>query len=177
MESNSRQRLLIIITAICVGALFGDRLVFSPMMNLWDEHSKKIVDLEKSLSKGRMLIDRETNLRQQWEEMSSNSLPKEKSMAEIQVSKAWDRWVTESGVNRLSFKPQWKEDEKDHLTLECRAIAQGNLATIARFLYELEKEKLPLKLHNIEITANDDKGEKLTVNAIFSGLRIMDATQ
>lgn len=176
MESNARQRLLWIAAIVCGAAFLGDKLVFTPVMTLWNKRAETITELEKSLNKGRMLMDRETNLRDQWNDIRNNCLPEEKALAENQVMKSHDRWVTDSGIGSLSFKPQWKEEEDDHRTIECRSVTQGNLPQIARFLYELEKEKMPLKLENIEIKANDERGDKLTLTVQYSGLRIVDTT-
>ena len=126
MNNESRQRLLTWVALICVGALVGDRLIFTPLMNLWTERSEKIALLEKSLAKGTLLLEREEDLIQRWDEMRKNSLPPDNSLAENQVLKAWDRWVKESGITPTTFKPQWRQEE-EYLTYSCRAVAQGNL--------------------------------------------------
>ena len=169
MNNESRQRLLTWVALICVGALVGDRLIVTPLVNLWTERSQKIAMLEKSMAKGWLLLDREEDLIQRWDEMRKNSLPPDNSLAENQVLKAWDRWVKESGITPTTFKPQWRQEE-EYQTYSCRAVAQGNLASLTRFLYELEREPLAVRLESLEITANDDRGERLTLGVNFSGL-------
>ncbi|MFB3788375.1 MAG: hypothetical protein ACE15F_18605 [bacterium] len=177
MNNASRQRLLTLIAMICAGALIGDRLVITPLTNLWRERSEKIAALEKDLARGRLLLDRETDLTQRWETIRRTSLPQDKSLAENQVLKSWDRWVKESGITPTTFKPQWKQEEEDYQTFGCRAVAQGHLAGITRFLYELERDPLAVRLESLEITSNDDKGERLTLGVYFSGLRLVTPEQ
>jgi len=173
MNNASRQRLLSLIAMICAGALIGDHLVFTPLTNLWRERSEQIAALEENLTRGRLLLDREEDLTQRWEAMRRSSLPQDKSLAENQVLKSWDRWVKESGITPTTFKPQWKQEEEDYQTFGCRAVAQGSLGGITRFLYELERDPLAVHLESLEITSNDDQGERLTLGVFFSGLRLV----
>jgi hypothetical protein len=56
------------------------------------------------------------------------------------------------------------------MTLECRADTFGNLASLTRFLYEIEKDPLALKVDAIEIAARDNEGQQLTLGVQISGL-------
>jgi hypothetical protein len=50
--------------------------------------------------------------------------------------------------------------------------ATGSLATITRFLYEVERSALPLRVDSIELTSRDEFGQKLTLGLLVSGLRL-----
>ena len=56
------------------------------------------------------------------------------------------------------------------MTLECRADAFGSIQSLARFLYELERDPLALKVDELEITARDSEGQQLSLSVRFSGL-------
>lgn len=159
---------------VCFGAFVGDKILFTPLLNIWKDRSVRIEELEKNLSKGKLLMDREEDLQRRWQSMKENSLPLDKSLAQSQVLKSADRWATESGITVSTFKPNWKEYQENYITLDCRAVAQGNLSNIVRFLYELEKDPLAVKLEQVEITVNDEAGEKLTLGVVFSGLQILE---
>ena len=117
-------------------------------------------------------MDRDEIVRKKWRSMLQNSLPADMAVAEDQVMKAEDQWSQKSRLRVTSFKPQRMQKEDECVKLECRATAVGDLASIARFLYEMEKDPLPLKLEEIELTAQDEHGEKLMLGVRFSGLRL-----
>lgn len=174
MDNKQRQQLLTIAAVVCIGLFAGDKLIFSPLLSFWESRAERIAELDKFLMKGALLLERENDLKSRWETMQKEALPQDKSLAENEVVNASDRWENASHLTRVSFRPQWKQDQEDYMTVECHAVAQGDLASICRYLYELETDKLALFLGNIEITANDDKGEILTLQVQFSGLRLLE---
>lgn len=174
METKQRERNLVIITMVCVGLFAFDKLIFTPLTNLWGERSLKIAALEKSLTKGQFLIDRENSIKNNWKSIVKNGLPDDESAAENLVLKAIYRWSQVSLLNVASFKPQWVKNEEDCVKLECRVAAAGDLGSITRFLYELETDPLPLLVEEIEISSQDDKGEKLMFSVKFSGVRAIE---
>ena len=46
----------------------------------------------------------------------------------------------------------------------------GNLAAITRFLYDIEKDPLALKIDSVELSARDDGGDQLALGLQVSGL-------
>jgi len=72
-----------------------------------------------------------------------------------------------------SIKPQWKRGQTSRYSqLECRVDATGSMATLSRFLYEVEKSTLALRVDSVELTSRDDTGQKLTLALLVSGLRL-----
>jgi hypothetical protein len=96
------------------------------------------------------------------------------SLAEDQVLKSVGRWARDSRLSVTSLKPRWLRDEDDFRKLEFRAAAEGNMESIARFVYELERDPLPLKIEDIEIAARDERGDRLSLGVRFSGLVLME---
>jgi hypothetical protein len=72
----------------------------------------------------------------------------------------------------MSITPQWKRDNDERMTLECRVDAAGNLQTITRFLYNVEKDPLALKMDTVEIAARDTLGQQLALTLQISGLSL-----
>src|SRR5690606_7132554 len=121
MEARNREKTLILLSLICLGALAGDKLILTPLLNLWDSRSQQIEKLEESLNKGKLLLTRERELNRRWREMQRDSLPADASLAENQVLKSVDNWVREGQVQLISFRPQWIEHEEQYRTFESRA--------------------------------------------------------
>ncbi len=174
MNDWNRERILLLAAGFCLFALFADKMILTPMLNRWDENSVRIEQLKQDLQKGEMLLLRERPLRKTWGEMQRDALPAEVSVAENQVITAVDRWVNESRVALSSFKPQWRQYEDNYMTIECRAVAQGNMEEIARFLYELERDPLALKIESLEVSDRDGSGNLLSLSLRFSGLRLLE---
>jgi len=174
MNRWSQEQILLIAAGICLFALFADKMILTPMLNHWDDNTTRIQQLQQDLQKGEMLMLRERALRRTWREMQRDALPNEISVAENQVITAVDRWVNESRISLSSFKPQWREFEENYMTMDCRAVAQGNMEEIARFLYELERDPLALKIESLELSERDGTGNLLSLSLRFSGLQLLE---
>ena len=170
MKIKNRQQWLAVLAGSAVLLLVADRVVLAGLSRSWKERSARIEDLRKKVGDGRRLVQREASLQSRWDFMRTNTLPQNPSLAEQQVLKGFDRWAQQSRLTILSITPQWKHDADDYTTLDCRVEASGNLAAISRFLYEIEKDPMALRLQNIEIGARDNDGQQLALGLQVSGL-------
>jgi hypothetical protein len=174
---NKRKQLLVIAAVACFGIFVADRVVARPLIKLWRARTAEIADLQLKLEKGEKLLSREDTVRRRWREMQKRSLPAEESLAENAVLQAVSRWSTDSRLNLGSLKPRWIEgDESQYKRVEFNASAQGTLESITQFLFELEHDPLAVKIEQVELTAQDDKGSQLTVDVRFSGLVLAEGS-
>lgn len=172
LDPSKRQRLLVIVTGAGLALLILDRILFTPLTDLWQAHAAEIVTLQKSVAEGRGLIAREAQLNRVWKEMETNALAKEPAQAEQDVLSAFDRWGRANSIELASIRPQWKRGTTDRYSLlECRVDATGSLPALSRFLYEVERSPLALRVDSVEVTARDDGGRALTLGLVVSGLR------
>lgn len=170
MKINNRQQLLAIGAIAIVGLFLLDKVLITPLGNLWSKRAETIRSLRKDLAVGDALIKRESVLRSTWNQMRGNTLPNDPSLAEQNVLQAFDRWSRETGISVTSISPQWKHDSDDYMTLECRVDASGTISTIAHFIHDIEKDPMAFKLESLEITARDNDGQQLAVGLQVSGL-------
>ncbi|MBI5768864.1 MAG: hypothetical protein HZA93_13785 [Verrucomicrobia bacterium] len=169
---QNRQRLLAIIAGAAVALLLLDTILFTPLTKLWQTHSAEIVTLQKKVREGRGLIANEAALNRRWSEMQTNALPKDPSQAEQDVISAFERWRGQNNIELGSIRPQWKRGGSDRYSLlECRVDATGSLASLSRFLWELEHSPLALRVDSIELSSRDDYGSKMSLGLVVSGLR------
>lgn len=173
MPIKNRQQMLIIVAGAAFVLLVGDHLVFSPLVSAWKSRSAEIADLRKQVTKGNDLLKRETVYRSRWENMSTNTLPFNTSLAEQQVLNAFDTWSHESSVSVNSISPQWRRDKDGYMTLECRVDAAGTISTLSRFLYALEKDPMALRVESLELTSKDKEGSQLALGLQVSGLVLL----
>ena len=109
--------------------------------------------------------------------MNTNTLPANTSLAEQQVLKAFDNWSRDTGADISSILPQWKNDSTNYVTLNCRVEASGNLGTLSRFIYDVEKGPAALKLDSVELSAHDPTGQQLTLGLQISGLALLQPSK
>jgi hypothetical protein len=172
MAIKNRQQWLLILAATGAALLIGDKLVITPLTASWQARSKQIAELTKQVSQGSLLVSRDSVIRDRWDKMRNSTLPEEVSAAENEVLRAFERWSQESRISISSIKPQWKRAGDDFMTLECRADAFGSIQAVTRFLYEVEKDPLALRVEAVEIAARDNDGQQLTVGLQVSGLQL-----
>ena len=170
MQTNPRQQLLTIVALAALGLFVFDRFILSPVVKSLKDRTTRIAELRLNVIKGVQILDREKTVRTRWQEMSANTLATDNSQAEDQLLTAFDRWAQESRISISAIKPQWKHNSEDHLTLECRVDAAGNLAALTRFLYNIERDALALKVDAVEITSRDNNGSQLALGLLVSGL-------
>jgi Tfp pilus assembly protein PilO len=170
---KNREKLLLILALGGMALLVGDHLVLTPLKKTWDERELKISDLTKSTTHGAQVQDDEFRIRQRWEGMRTNTLPANNTVAEQKVIQAFDQWARTSRIALNSIKPQWKQNNEDYATLECRVDAVGSLSMLTRFLYDVEHDPLALRVESVEITARDDDGSQLTLGLLVSGLQLI----
>lgn len=176
METKNRQKLLIIGAVTCLALLLGDSLVFEPLVSSWKSRSERIAQLKQQVSQGVTLMDREQVIHSRWDDMRTNTLPSNTSLAEQEFLKTFNRCAQDSRITISLYRPQWKQNGDDYSTYECRADISGNIETLSRFIYELEKSTMGLKIESMEIATHDDKGQQLTLGIQVSGLLLTTAT-
>jgi hypothetical protein len=177
MKIENRQRLLTIVAGAVIALYAADKAVLEPLIASLKQRSTRITNLRQKLADERQLLQREKTLRSRWDFVRTNTLPDNPSLAEQQVFKAFDRWSQESRISITSITPQMKHDADEYSTIEFRVEASGNLASVSRFLYEIEKDPMALKLETTEISARDAEGQQLSLGLQVSGLVLTSPDQ
>jgi hypothetical protein len=175
MKIENRQKFLLVLTIALLALWLGNMLVFEPLGKWWTARSKNIVALREQVKEGKFMLLRESSIRSQWENMRTNTLPNNISLAEQQVFKSFDNWAQESGASLTGITPQWKNDSTNYLTLNCRVEASGTISTLGAFLYRIEKGPMALKLDSVEFSTHDNTGQQLTLGLQISGLALVSS--
>jgi hypothetical protein len=170
---KTEQRTLMLKIAAGAGAALWllDMFVIEPAYHSWNDQSDRIAALRTEVDNGQKLIDRENALRQHWADMMHANLPEEVSAAEDEAFKAVARWAGASQITFTNLTKEWQTNDT-YKTLDFRISANGDQASIGRFLYELESDSMPVSLEECEITTRDAHGSQLTLTAHFSFLRL-----
>ena len=170
MPIKGREKTLVVITIVVVGLFVANLVIFTPLQNAWKARSDRIVKLRKDVDDGRKLMQRQPVIRSRWGQMRDNALTNNTSAAEQQVFNAINRWSQESGATVNGIAPQWKHDADDFMSYECRLDVAGDIQTLTRFVYNIEKDPMALKLESVELSSRDKEGQQLALAVQINGL-------
>ncbi|MBU6399856.1 MAG: hypothetical protein KGS61_06020 [Verrucomicrobia bacterium] len=177
IDLKNRQQLLLVTAMAVVGLFIANLVLITPLTNAWKARADRIAALRKQVAQGAQLLQRQASLRGRWEQMRRNTLPNDNSAAEQQVFNAIETWKQNSGATVTAVNPQWKHDSDDYITYQCRLDVAGNLPALSRFLFELEKDSMALKLDAVELATRDKLGQQLTLAVQFNGLVLTPQSQ
>ncbi len=170
MQIKNRQQVLLLVAIAAITLLAGDKLALTPLTAAWKSRSARIADLRAQVEQGKSLLEREQSIKTRWEHMRRNALPTSTSAAEQQFFKSVDQWAQDSRVTVTAITPQWKHDADDYVTYQCRVEASGNLGSLSKFLYDVERETAALKLEAVELKTVDKEGQQLSLGLQISAL-------
>jgi len=173
MKIENRQQFLVVLTIAAFALLVGVNFILEPLGGWWSSRQAQIKELRTKVGEGQQLIKREAGIRSRWRDMQANALPANPSQAEQRFLKALDNWSHDAGAELTSIMPQWKNDSTNYLTLSCRVETGGEIGTLSRFLYTLEKGPMALKVDALELTARDAAGQQLTLGLEINGLALL----
>ena len=173
MKIKNRQDFLVVLTIAVVALAVAVNFIFPPIMGWWTDRQKQIRDLRERVTEGRTMIGRAQVIRNHWADMRTNALPPSAPDAEQQFLKAIDAWSRDSGAGITSIMPQWKNDSTNYMTLDCRVETDGDLGALSKFIYDIEKGPMPLRLDTVELSSHDINGQQMTLGLEINGLALL----
>lgn len=172
MKIQNRQQFLVALTIAAAGLFVAVNFIIAPLQNWWSARQTQIRELRVQVTDGNQMIKAETRTRNRWADMQANALPANTSLAEQQLFKAVDAWSQSSGAEVTSLMPQWKNDSTNYMTLSCRVETSGDLAALSKFLFDVERGPMAVRLDSVELTERDKDGQQLTMSAEINGLAL-----
>jgi Tfp pilus assembly protein PilO len=171
VQIKNRQQFLTVLTIVAVALLAIDKILSPPLMKLWHDRAARIKQLKEDVKEGVLLERGKDSIRSRWTRMQASTLTNNTTQAEQQLFTGLNRWSQMSGISINTVTPQWKQgSDPSYKTLECRVDASGSIEYITRFLYDLEKDPMALKLESVELTRSDNAGMVIALGVQISGL-------
>jgi len=167
---ENRQQKLLLLTIAAAALYVGVNFVFTPLQGWWSSRSAQIKELSTRVNDGNKLVKRESAIRGHWADMVTNALPPNTSLAEQKFLESVDNWSRNAGVEITSITPQWKQEDTNYMTLNCRVETSGDIGSLSRFLYSLEKGPMALRVDSVELGAHDNNGQQMTLGMDLNGL-------
>jgi hypothetical protein len=174
MKINNRQQLLGMAAIGAVVLWAAVQLIINPLWNSWKARGDRIQKLKQQVASGTNTLAHADSIQKQWDNMRANTLNATNvSAAESQMLTAISRWERDSNVTVSGWRPQWKKGDDEHyMTLDCRVDASGDIQTLTRFIYEIEKDPLGAKVDSVVISSRNPDGQALTLSLLINGLQI-----
>jgi Tfp pilus assembly protein PilO len=173
VKIKTRQEFLVVLAVAVVALALVVNLILPPLQDWWSSRATEIQNLHAKITEGNQLIKAEDRIRSHWKDMRDNALPASSSQAEQQFLKAMDGWARESGAAITSIMPQWKIDSTNYMTLDCRVETAGDLGALSKFIYNIEKGPLALRLNSMELSSHDNNGQMMTLGLEINGLALI----
>jgi len=177
MNPQKRQKLLIVLTVAVVVLYAADMLLYEPLAKWFAARSQAITTLRQKVKDGTALMRREQGIRGEWDNMRTNTLPTNGSLAEQELLKSIDGWASQTGTEITDILPQWKSDADEYVTLNCRVEAGGSLSALMQFLYQIKRSPMALKMDSVQLNSRDTTGQQMTLSLQISGLVLVPTPQ
>jgi Tfp pilus assembly protein PilO len=177
MKIKNRQEFLVMVTIGVVVLAVVVNFILPPIQGWWSDLQKQISDLRDEIKDGKVMIARAKFTRDHWNDMRENSLPASAPDAEQRFLKAIDNWSRDSSAEITSITPQWKSESTNYMTLNCRVEADGDLNSLSKFIYDIEKGPMPLRLDTVELSSHDNSGQVMTLGLDINGLALLQNNQ
>lgn len=170
MPTKGRQTVLVVATGVCLCILAADRLLITPTVRAWEERTKRIRELRTAIASSESLLSQRGGWQDRRQALRTYMLPAIPSEAEDMVVKSVDRWARESGLQLTSLRPRLKTGGEARDLLEVNVAGTGPMASIARFLFELETAPLALAIEELDVSSRKQAGASLLLNLRLTGL-------
>jgi Tfp pilus assembly protein PilO len=177
MKIKNRQEFLVMVTIGVVVLAVVVNFILPLIQGWWSDRQGQIRSLRDKIKDGKTMIARDKITRDDWNNMRENSLPASAPEAEQQFLKAIDNWSRDSGAEITSITPQWKSESTNYMTLNCRVETDGDLNSLSKFIYDVEKGPMPLRLDTVELSAHDNNGQVMTLGLDINGLALLQNNQ
>lgn len=168
MGLSQRERIIVLVTILAVGALAADRLVLAPIMNGLGELR---AERQKSLGQ----VAKAKNVLQQKQQIEKKKAVsadlRSDAAAESRVAKALDQWAADARLTLTSVKPdRVASGDKGLKEILFVVAGKGSLDAVAWFLYQVETSELPIKVKHMQLGSTSEAGDSMSLELRISTL-------
>ncbi|MCL5282592.1 MAG: hypothetical protein M1376_22120 [Planctomycetes bacterium] len=171
MGLSKRERIIVLVTLLAVGALVADKFVLGPIMNGLGELKAERQKVLAQVTKAKGLLQQKQLLNQK--KPSSFVSLRSDMEAESQVAKALDQWAADARLTLTSVKPdRMTGGEKGLKEILFVVAGKGSLDGVAWFLYQVETSELPIKVKHMQLGSTSAAGDNMSLELRISALYV-----
>jgi len=176
MKIKNRQQFLAVLAVGVAGLFVGVNFLFTPLQGWWHDRQTQIANLREQVKEGNGMIKREQAIRDHWHNMLANAIPADSS-GEQHFLTSLDGWAHDSGAMITDIMPQWKNEATNYMTLTCRVETRGDLGSLSKLIYDIEKGPLMARLNSVELSSSDNSGQGMTLGLEINALALIQNTK
>ena len=169
MVLSKRERIIVLVTVIVVGALITDRFVLTPILSGLKQTEDKKQRLLAEVNEARSLFERRRLMERKWKTMLSDGLRSE-TEAESRVARALQEWSEDAKLMLTSVKPERTAGDEGMQEITFVIAGRGSLDAVAWFLYQVETAELPVKVKNMQLGSTSESGDNMSLQLRLSAI-------
>lgn len=169
MVLSKRERVILIVTAVVIGALVVDKLLFGPVMGRLDEMKVQRDVLVAEVVEAQSLFQRQQDLAPRYKAMLADGFRND-TEAESRILRALRQWSEATGVILSSVKPERVASDKGLKEMTFVVAGNGTLRSVAQFLWQIETAALPLKVKNMQLGLTSEGTDSMSLQLRLSAL-------
>jgi Tfp pilus assembly protein PilO len=171
MVLSKRERIIFIVTLICVGLLIVSEFVVDPVLDTLDEMEAQRRQLREELEEAQFLLANHGAMRRQWTALVSDGL-RSNAQAESRVLGALRDWSSDAGLGLSSIKPDRVASDRGLQEMIFTVAGRGTLESVARFLWQIETAALPVKVKSIQLGSVSESEGTMSLQLQLSVLHL-----
>lgn len=172
MVLSKRERVVVIATAIAVGAFALDRLALAPLQEQLASTDKRRDALRIELNTAKGLVNGHRQMAAKWNGMVNSGMKSDPAGAESQVLHAMQDWSGKWGVALSLQKPERLSDKGQLPQIAFQAAGTGTTESLGRLLLELQMAPIPIKVTEIQINTRkegtDDLSFQMRLSTVYA---------
>ena len=171
MGLSKRERVIVLLAVLVVGALAADWVVFTPALRKFRATQDQRQTLLAQVNEAQDLFERRRLNERKWKTMVADGLQND-AEAESRVMRALGQWSQEARLTLTSLKPERLPGAKGLKEMTFVVAGRGRLDAVARFLWQVETAQLPVKVKEMTLGASEADESislELSLSALYFG--------
>lgn len=171
MVLSKRERIILIITMIVVGALIADKIILGPVSDRLDAMKVQRDQLLAEVNEAQSLFERQRLLAPRYKTMLADGFRND-TEAESRVLRALREWSDATSMTLSSVKPERVASDRGLKEMTFVVAGKGTLRSVAQFLYQIETAALPIKVKNMQLGLASEGTDSMSLQLRLSALYI-----
>ena len=165
MVLSQREKYVAIALSAVLVIVVLNYVVYSPLSS-WSndiEDAREKANQQK-ISDEKLFADQK-KLNKVWDELKKGGLESDIADAQINLRQAVTDWAHQSNVNISAIKPQTAAaiEKSGFVQVPIQFDGTGTTSSVAKFLYQIEVAKIPVRIHNCQIGSTKDGVDDLHI--------------
>ncbi len=169
MVLTKRERIILIVTLLCVGLLIVSKFVVDPAQARLDEMEAQRQQLQGDLEEAQMLLGNRGTMQRKWNTLVADGLRND-AEAESKVLSDLGEWADNAGLSLSSIKPDRVASDKGLQEMIFTVAGKGTIEAVSRFLWQIETAALPARIRDMQLGSGSESESTMSLQLHLSVL-------